>query len=225
MPLYTHQDNKQDRLIMIHVPKTAGTSQIKALRRNKYREDRLLPKYSLQNFRRKLQGIRFPASVHGTAKQHKEVIGERAWEDTFSFAFVRNPWDLMVSNYFWWLQIASNSKHDRLSKQAEEISCLGGFEEFLNSVYGSEMIVDHYGSMADWIVDDNDQIIVKFVGKFENLENDWHHIGKIINLRDTKLFHHNNSKHHSYQDYYNPQTKKLIENRFEWIIEQFEYKF
>ena len=210
---------------MIHVPKTAGTSQIKALRRNKYREERLLPKYSLQNVRRKLQGTRFPASVHGKAKEHKEVLGERAWEDIFSLAFVRNPWALMVSNYFWWLQIASDSKHERLSKQAEEIRCLGSFEKFLNSAYGTEMIVDHYGSMADWIVDDKNQIIVKFVGKFENLENDWQHIGRIINLEDARLFHHNKSNHFSYRDYYNPQTKKLIENRFEWIIEQFEYKF
>jgi len=131
----------------------------------------------------------------------------------------------MVSSYFWWLQIAPNSSKREVCEQAEKIRLLDGFSGFIDSDYGSKMINDQYGSMADWIVDDKNQIIVKFVGKFENLENDWQHIGRIINLKDTRLFHHNKSNHFSYQDYYNPQAKKLIENRFEWIIEQFEYKF
>lgn len=224
MPLYTHQDNKQDRLIMIHVPKTAGTSMMKALGRNKYRDERPLPKYSLPNVIRKLKGIDLPG-IHAKGQDYKRVIGEQTWEDIFSFAFVRNPWDLMVSSYFWWLQIAPNSSKREVCEQAEKIRLLDGFSGFIDSDYGSKMINDQYGSMADWIVDDKNQIIVKFVGKFENLENDWQHIGRIINLKDTRLFHHNKSNHFSYRDYYNPQTKKLIENRFEWIIEQFEYKF
>jgi len=224
MPLYTHQDNKQDRLIMIHVPKTAGTTMMKALGRNKYRNERPLPKYSLPNVIRKLQGINLPG-VHAKARDYKKVIGEQTYEDTFSFAFVRNPYDFMVSCYFWGLQIAPNSSKREVREQAEKICLLDGFSGFINSDYGNKMINDQYGSMADWIVDDKNQIIVKFVGRFENLENDWQHIGRIINLKDARLFHHNKSNHSSYRDYYNPQTKKLIENRFEWIIEQFEYKF
>lgn len=209
---------------MIHVPKTAGTTMMKALGRNKYRDERPLPKYSLPNVIRKLQGISLPG-IHAKGRDYKRVIGEQTWEDIFSFAFVRNPWDLMVSSYFWWLQIAPNSSKREVCEQAEKIRLLDGFSGFIDSDYGSKMINDQYGSMADWIVDDKNQIIVKFVGKFENLENDWQHIGRIINLKDTRLFHHNKSNHFSYRDYYNPQTKKLIENRFEWIIEQFEYKF
>lgn len=108
MPLYTHKDNKHDRLIMIHVPETAATSMMKALGRNKYRDERPLPKYSLPNVIRKLQGIDLPG-IHVKGRDYKKVIGEQTWEDIFSFAFVRNLWYLMVSSYFLWLQIAPNS--------------------------------------------------------------------------------------------------------------------
>ncbi len=224
MGLYISLNDNQQCLLMVHIPKTAGTSLFKALHRNKYRATRPYPKYSFQNVRRKLKGIKLPG-VHGKANDYKTVLGELVWEDIFSFAFVRNPWDLMISSYFWWLQIAPKSNKKEVCEQAEEIRRLGSFSTFVNSVYGSEMINDQYGNMVDWITDEQHQIIVKFVGKFENLEADWQCIGKILNLEDTKLPHHNKSIHFSYQDYYNTQTQKLIEHRFEWVIQQFKYRF
>lgn len=131
----------------------------------------------------------------------------------------------MVSSYFWWLQIAPSSNKKRVREQAEEIRQLGSFTNFINSPYGSEMINDKTGNIVDWLVGERHQLIVQFVGKLENLSIDWQHISKMLNLRVTELSHSNNSTHSSYQDYYNSSTKKLIEHRFEWTIEQFGYKF
>ncbi|WP_198648537.1 sulfotransferase family 2 domain-containing protein [Cyanothece sp. BG0011] len=209
---------------MIHIPKTAGTSLMRALHRNRYTTVRPYPKYSLLNIIRKSKGIDLPA-LHAKANDFKVVMGERVWEDIFSFAFVRNPWDLMVSSYFWWLQIAPASRKERVRKQAEEIRLLGSFSAFINSVYGQNMINDRWGNLVDWIADEQGQIIVKFVGRFENLEVDWQHICKVLDFNDSKLSHRNQSKHRDYQSYYTDQTRKLIEHRFEWAIQEFQYKF
>ena len=38
---------------------------------------------------------------HWTASQMKEVFDQSLWESYFKFCFERNPWDKMVSHYYW----------------------------------------------------------------------------------------------------------------------------
>lgn len=224
MPLYSQINDSQQRFVMVHIPKTAGTSLMKSLHQNQYRTVRPYSKYSLQNIRRKFQGIELLV-VHAKAQHYKALLGERLWEEMFSFAFVRNPWDLMVSSYFWWLQMAPSAAKDIIRRQAEEVRLLGSFSAFINSVYGQKMINEQSGNIVDWIADEQGQIIVKFVGKFENLEADWQYIGKVLELNDSALPHRNQSKRQSYQSYYTTQTQKLVEQRFEWVIQNFHYQF
>lgn len=224
MPLYISREAHQKSVLVVHIPKTAGITIRKGLNRNQYKITPLVGKYSWLNLQRKLKGIPLPG-MHGKAKDYQRILGEKNWEKLFSFTFVRNPWDLMVSSYFYWLQIAKTKSQEDIRQQAEEIRRLGSFSNFINSPYGSEMINDEYGNIVDWITDEKDQIIVKFVGKFENLEADWQNICKILDFKDASLNHFNKSKHSHYRDYYDEQTKKLIERRFEWVIEHFKYQF
>lgn len=72
------------KFIFVHIPKTAGTSIGNAL-------TTVMPRFGY--------GSITPA---GTDKhQHVlDLIGLQKSEDYFKFAFVRNPWDRHVSNYF-----------------------------------------------------------------------------------------------------------------------------
>ena len=39
---------------------------------------------------------------HATAREIVNVIGQIRWENLYLFAFVRNPWDRVVSAYFYY---------------------------------------------------------------------------------------------------------------------------
>lgn len=194
----------EPKVISVHIPKTAGNSIAIGLGSNGFVKTPLLNK-------------------HAKAKEYIEVVGNRVWEECFTFAFVRNPWDLMVSSYNWWLQKAS--KYEQLDQEIEAIRQLGSFPAFINSRYGSMMLNEYYGSMVDWICDCRQKVIVEFVGKFESIDDDWSYICKRLNLKKTSLPHTNKTSRQAYQDYYNSESKEIVERRFEWAIQQFGYSF
>jgi len=39
---------------------------------------------------------------HSTAACVKGYVGDKIWDEYFKFTFVRNPWEIHLSNYFWW---------------------------------------------------------------------------------------------------------------------------
>ncbi|NEO98873.1 MAG: sulfotransferase family protein [Symploca sp. SIO2E9] len=194
----------EHQVISVHIPKTAGNSIARGLAYNGFAKTPLLKK-------------------HAKAQEYREVVGNRVWEECFTFALVRNPWDLMVSSYNWWLQKAS--KYEQLHQEIEAIRQLGSFPAFINSIYGSMMLNEYYGSIVDWICDCRQKVIVEFVGKFESLDDDWSYICKRLSLKDTTLPHTNQTSRLTYQDYYDTKSKKIVEQRFEWAINQFGYTF
>lgn len=157
----------------------------------------------------------------------------------FKFAFVRNPWDRAVSRYF---HVKSNSSKQRLKRYRNST-----FEEyvrndnneffldtdrFLNSFIGQRVhlkkIMDKYSpfeNQLDWIVDENGEVLIDFVGRFENLTSDFETICEKIGIPSISLKHINKSKHKHYTEYYNKETRKIIAEKYCRDIEYFGYKF
>lgn len=202
----------KQKLIFIHIPKTGGSSVANALE-NLCDRDKKIAAQPLG----KLQPNR-----HLKAKEVKYLLGEKIWYEFFSFAFVRNPWDLMVSQYHWWLQKAS--QYPGCRKDVEKIKRMGNFTNFLNSKYGQKMFHDTTGNMFDWISED-EKIVVDFVGKFENFQSDLDEVCQSLNIEPIKLPHTNKTKRKPYQDYYNEETKQFVAHRFQKTIEMFGYEF
>lgn len=198
--------NHKHKLIFIHIPKTAGNSITKELK-------------LIKNLNKKTPKI----SKHAKAFEVKYLIGEKIWNDYFSFAFVRNPWDLMVSSYHWWLQKAQTIKYHK--KKADKISNFSSFKDFLYSDFGKYMINERYGDMFDWICDFNDNIIVDYVGKLETINEDWKNICKLTNINYRELPHINSSNRDDYRNYYDDDTIELIRKRFHKTINQYNYEF
>lgn len=160
---------------------------------------------------------------HVTAQEIKCWTGYYIWKRCFTFTFVRNPWDLMVSSYFWWLNKAQ--KWNKFNPQIKEIQLLGNFNAFMHSKYGQEMINEIKANFFDYISNGNNQIIVKFIGKFENLEEDWEKICDSIGIEHRKLPHINKGERNHYREYYNDETRDIVAERFKKSIEMFEYEF
>ena len=196
------------KCIFIHIPKTGGNSITTALNK--------LPKRS-----------NTPISIstipkHAKAQRVKQALGDDIWEAYFSFAFVRNPWDLMVSSYHWWLQTAPIWKH--LHAEIKEIEKLGSFDHFMHSKYGQEMINESKGTMFDWI-SENDEVIVDFVGRFENIQEDWEKICVHLGSEPTTMPHINKTRRRNYQQYYTPETRQIVYERFQKVIDLYGYEF
>ncbi|MEM6252385.1 MAG: sulfotransferase family 2 domain-containing protein [Cyanobacteria bacterium P01_D01_bin.156] len=112
-----------------------------------------LTEYSKGDWWRLLsQGKRSKVSLfwnHITANQIKSRISPDQWDSYYKFCFVRNPWDRAVSRYFW--NIERDGIHENLDESLKNNNP--------NSNFGIYSI--------------NGQVVVDFVGKYENLMADF----------------------------------------------------
>ncbi|MCF7885840.1 MAG: sulfotransferase family protein [Candidatus Marinimicrobia bacterium] len=199
----------EQNIIFIHIPKTAGNSITAALAKadpvcNKNRKRS--PKIA----------------KHAKAFEIRCLLGEKIWNKYFTFSFVRNPWDLMVSSFNWWRQ-KGKQRLERFARAADKIESMD-FEQFMHSRYGRFMINERYGNYHDWLTEQGN-LIVDYIGKVEDIDQDWKKICQINNLDYIEMPHKNKSKRSSYRNYYNSETRQIVRERFKWGIERFNYSF
>lgn len=102
------------KFIFIKTKKTAGTSIEIML--SKYcgeediitpitKEDELIRKSlgykTAQNYKYTIGKKEIEFFSHISAKKIKEFIGEKIWDEYYKFTFERNPWEKVISFYFW----------------------------------------------------------------------------------------------------------------------------
>ena len=76
----------------------------------------------------------------------------------------------------------------------------------------------------DWLTDQDDKLAIDFIGKFENLNQDFDKICDRIG-RVSTLEHLHRSKRKSYRDYYNDETADIIRTFYQKDINFFDYTF
>jgi chondroitin 4-sulfotransferase 11 len=185
-----------DRMIydcsFIHINKTGGSSIEKALN---------LP------------------SEHFTALEKVAQYGRAEWDRRFTFTFVRNPWEKVLSHY-----------HFRvMTNQTGLKSKTIPFRDWVLESYGARN--PHYYDkpkmfmpQTSWLCDQQGSLLVDFVGRFENLAGDFRVVCERLGVR-AELPHYKISNRPPYQSAYDAETQGLIAEFFSEDVKAFGYAF
>jgi len=120
----------------------------------------------------------------------------------FIFTFVRNPFDRFVSLYSF------------MTKQGQSKDKFKDFCRILNRVPAGI-----FSNQSKWLKDVN----VDFIGKFENLANDFDRLCSILEVEPKHLPHINSSEHLPWQEYYDDETLEIVHKYYQEDFEKFGY--
>jgi len=161
---YRSYTNK-NKCIFIHIPKSAGTSLLKALGKKKPVGRDHLPWYVY------------------------EKANPKKFENYFKFSFVRDPMDRLYSGYCYLRRGGNMGKDLPVSKAINKYS---NFEDFIVNGLGEGWFRNNvmFLPQSFFIIKNNQDLAVDYVGKFETLEKDFNYIKSILSL-DGNLIHAN----------------------------------
>ena len=119
---------------------------------------------------------------HVTAK-YEMARDPKKWDEAFTFTFVRNPWDRIVSAYEF-AKMEKSYWHNNKSqkKQAHhpdyEMAKSKSFEEFVCDFYCNRDMCKHvsFRPQCDFFCDTSGRSLVDFVGRYENLDRDFAYV-------------------------------------------------
>ncbi len=209
--------SRDKKFLFIHVPKTGGTSMVTVLK--KYSNRVPLPLRAIGYFFDD-RGVKLPTwtypitgyPYHVTGSKLKEIWGDETYESYFKFSFVRNPWDLVVSEYEYILQKKSHHLNDCVVK-------LGSFEQFL------KWKEKHYARpQVNWVCDSKGNLVVDYVGRFEDYTRNANEILNKLNIEE-RVPHTNSTKRGDYRNYYTEETVAAVNRMYRPDIELFGYQF
>ena len=149
----------------------------------------------------------------------------------FVFSFVRNPWDKIVSFYKW---ILRNQEEKTGHSFVSEIECL--IDKYNISEFNFYNFITKFTDLlwsnlaCEHMLFENGQNKLNFIGRVENLEEDFNILcNKTGILNSTTLYKNNNTKYiktgKHYTEYYNDFTRNLVAKLYAKDIEYFDYKF
>lgn len=182
-------------VFFIHIPKTGGTSIT--------------------------HGCNFPRpNPQANIKKHyrlrtiKEKLDPTFWEQAFKFIFVRNPWDRVFSHYRF-----------RLRKNRVKAEFVDSFKLWLAYNLTGEIKDNMLNPQYDWIQSGGIVEKIDFVGRFENYENDFNRLTKILGI-EINLPHVNSSLPFiDYRTVYDDEMIEIVRNFHMQDVEYFKYTF
>ena len=189
--------NDNHKFIFVHIQKTAGSS--------------------IRNRLMKIPKTYDICGYHCFISQYKYP------NEYFKFAFVRNPWDRLVS---WYNMFKTKSSTGNFRPYMMKDT--KNFSDFLNKqniiIDGSEKKSITFNQL-DYLSDKDGNVVMDYIGRFENLKYDLNEIAKKIGVNELSIPHVNKTNHGHYREYYNDEDREKVAQMYKRDIEYFGYKF
>jgi hypothetical protein len=205
--------------IFIHIPRTSGISMRTAL--TPYAGGCTFPWLNPSRLRWE------PDYPHYTAREVKEYLGHRQYSRYFKFAFVRNPWDRLLSRYFFLRGQESNDPQCRINQRRYYPPGSLSFTEWLLG-QGEEKNCIHpldLRQQVEWLFEPDGTPLVDFIGRFESLSTDFVEVCRRIGIEATLACENRYKPADDYHGYYSPEAEAFVAERFHGDIERWGYNF
>lgn len=229
-----------DKLLFVHVPKTAGVSIRKFLIDNvpgkitlveeEYRAQPSMPvgvrvKLRVKNLLQ-ARGLLRPSwvtVVEGNphwrlvqAQNHLAKLGRRLDDFCAILAVIRNPYDLEVSRYHY-LRKGWHGVRGLARGSEQKIALQGDFEAFaLKAPYQGRLPA----RIEDWYEIRGNMPENLHIVRFERLDEDLRGaVGKFYPIR-AKLPRLNVTKHEAYASYLSPRSEEAIYKKYRWLFDR-----
>lgn len=119
---------------------------------------------------------------HRSVNFYKSYYGEKVFNSLYKFCFVRNPYDRLFSAYTFLKEGGINNQD--LEFTNSYLQEFASFDEFVLKGLEKEEIMNwvHFKPQYTFVCDENDNIVMDFIGKMENLKADFNTVCKHLNI-------------------------------------------
>ena len=198
------------KFIYIHIGRTGGTSFEDAYCRHFKLDSRSATHWPEVFGNRDIK--------HVWAEELKRKIDNHTWQKYFKFAFVRNPYDWLVSA---WHHQKEHQDHG-YRWLIESWICHNTFREFLQALLNNEShLITPYSAM---ITDGQGNILIDFVGRYENFMKDLSLVHQKVGLPKLPMGRNASSKHKQFTSYYTDEAADFVYNHYEMEFKMFGYE-
>jgi len=196
------------KTLFIRVPKTAGMSVQQAL-------------FGAQIF------------AHQTFRQYELIFIKELLASFYTFTFVRNPWDRLVSA---WTYLRENAMgHTTVDPWggrwfANHLAQYADFETFVLRWVSRKTVeksYTHFRPQTQFLENARGQIEVNFIGRFKDLAEDFQKVAQAMG-RAAALEVRNRTRSRgsaSYRESYNAKTAEIVAKAYEDDVQAFGYEF
>ena len=215
--------------LFVHIPRTGGTSMEHAFTAN-------VPSQVITRTRGRVNNKIFDANKTFTSFRHRLPMSlvktgcpSIEWYNScYKFAFVRNPWERLVSLYLWMCICRGRSIRAKTGSGIHLIN----FGAFIREVTNPNSLYFHPLCAANrslmyaqretyWLQESLD-----FIGRFETLQQDWSRLCANIGAPHIVLPHISKlNQDYIYREYYNRELRSLVAKDREEFIDRFKYTF
>ena len=176
-----------------------------------------------------------PHEVEFARPPAADVISDRLYPGLFTFTFVRNPWDRLVSCYRdkivgdvnGFTAFAASGVAHCLARFSE-FSANMSFEDFVRAVASipDDRADEHFRSQADYVINSRGMVAVDFIGRYETMGEDFAQVARRIGLpSDIRLPHLQAAPKMDYEGFFNAETRSIAAARYSKDVALFGYEF